>query len=196
MACHCTAQWCDASAVSPGKGGPAREPCDLSAGHDWTRQGTEGFLGHPRCQGRTAGEKASRQEALNLMGGWCGAQAADATGMKTRLRLSWPIGGGVFRPERNGKKCQKLCEGEVLPLDRSLLMGDFSVVLFRQHFMLASEGYPMKVHKNQRLLTLPSPLNLPYGATNQDTYHGVWWTGCLRSDLTGDDPQRCGLTNS
>ena len=73
---------------------------------------------------------------------------------------------------------------------------DFSVVLFRPHFMLASEGYPMKVHKNQRLLTLPSPLNLPYGATNQDTYHGVWWTGCLRSDLTGDDPQRCGLTNS
>jgi len=26
---------------------------------------------------------------------------------------------------------------------------DFSVVLFRPHFMLLSEGYPMKVHKNQ-----------------------------------------------
>ena len=51
---------------------------------------------------------------------------------------------------------------------------DFSVVLFRPNFMLASEGYPMKVHKNQRLLTLPSPPNLPCGATNQGTYHGVW----------------------
>jgi hypothetical protein len=37
-------------------------------------------------------------------------------------------------------------------------MGDFSVVLFRPNFMLASEGHPMKVHKNQRLLTLLSPL--------------------------------------
>ena len=51
---------------------------------------------------------------------------------------------------------------------------DFSVVLFRPHFMLASEGYLMKVHKNQRLLILPSPPNLPGGATNQGTYHGVW----------------------
>jgi hypothetical protein len=30
---------------------------------------------------------------------------------------------------------------------------DFSVVLFRPNFMLASEKYPMKVHKNQLLLT-------------------------------------------
>ena len=52
---------------------------------------------------------------------------------------------------------------------------DFSVVLFRPNFMLASEGYPMKAHKNQRLLTLPSPPNLPCGATNQGTCHGVWW---------------------
>jgi len=28
---------CDASAVSPVKVGPAREPCDLYAVHDWTR---------------------------------------------------------------------------------------------------------------------------------------------------------------
>ncbi len=48
-----------------------------------------------------------------------------------------------------GKKCQKLGKGEVLPLDRSLLMGDFSVVLFRPNFMLASEEHSMKVHKNQ-----------------------------------------------
>jgi hypothetical protein len=32
----------------------------------------------------------------------------------------------------------------------------------------------MKVHKNQRLLTLLSPPNLPCGVTNQGTYHGVW----------------------
>jgi hypothetical protein len=52
---------------------------------------------------------------------------------------------------------------------------DFSVVLFRPNFMLASEGYLVKVHENQRLLALPSPPNLPCGATNQGTYHGVWW---------------------
>jgi len=58
------AELCDASAVSPGKGGPVREPCDLDAVHDWTRQGTEGFLGHPRCQGQTSGARARRHAAL------------------------------------------------------------------------------------------------------------------------------------
>src|SRR5215510_5973002 len=34
--------------------------------------------------------------------------------------------GGVCQAEHNRKKsCQKLCKGEVLPLDRSLLMGEF-----------------------------------------------------------------------
>jgi hypothetical protein len=37
-------------------------------------------------------------------------------------------------------------------------MGDFSVVLFRPNFMLASEEHLMKVHKNQLLLTLCLPL--------------------------------------
>src|SRR5713101_6266343 len=60
------------------------------------------------------------------MGGWCGATAADAIAMKTRMRLRSPIGGGVCLAEHNGKKCQKLCTGEVLPLDRSLLMGGAS----------------------------------------------------------------------
>jgi hypothetical protein len=46
---------------------------------------------------------------------------ADATIMKTRMRLRSPIGGGVCLSERNEKKCQKLCKGDVLPLDRSLL---------------------------------------------------------------------------
>jgi len=41
--------------------------------HAWTRQGTEGFLGHAQCQGQTSGLGARRHEALNLMGDWCGA---------------------------------------------------------------------------------------------------------------------------
>ena len=72
------------------------------------------------------------------------------------------------------EKSQKLWKGEVLPLDWSLLMGDFSVVLFRPTFMLASEENLMKAHKNQWLLTLPSPPDLPGGAMHQGTYHGVW----------------------
>src|SRR5947209_6379951 len=50
---------------------------------------------------------------------------------------------------------------------------DFSVVLFRPHFMLASEEYLMKVHKNQWLLNLLFPPDIPCGATNQGTHHGV-----------------------
>src|SRR5262249_34474973 len=96
-------------------------------------------------------------------------------GTKTRMRLRPPIKNGVCLAEHN-EKSQKLWTGEVLPLDGSLLMGDFSVMLFRPNFMQASEGYPMKVHKNQWLLTLSSPLNLPCETTNQNTYHGVWWT--------------------
>ena len=64
---------------------------------------------------------------------------------------------------------------EAALLDIAGEASDFSVLLFRPHFMLASEGYPMKVHKHQRLLTLPSPPHLPCGATNQGTYHDVWW---------------------
>jgi hypothetical protein len=40
--------------------------------------------------------------------------------------------------------------------------------------MLASERYPMKVHKNQWLLTLQSSPDLPCGATNQGAHYGVW----------------------
>jgi len=67
------AELCDASAVSPVKVGPVREPYDLYVVYDWTRQGTEGFLGHRRCQGPTSGARARRHEALILMGDWCGA---------------------------------------------------------------------------------------------------------------------------
>ena len=64
----------------------------------------------------------------------------------------------MSRAEHNGKKCQKLWKGEVLPLDGSLLMGDFSVVLFRPNFMLAFEEHPVKMHKDQRLSTCYLPL--------------------------------------
>jgi hypothetical protein len=53
------------------------------------------------------------------------------------------------------------------------LMGDFSVELFRPKFMLASAGYPMKVHKNQRLLILLSLPDILCGGTNQDIYPGA-----------------------
>jgi len=63
------------------------------------------------------------------MGGWCGAQGADITTRKTgvRLRLQiWGVPGGT----QQAKSCQKLWKGEVLPLDRSLLMGGLSLVGF------------------------------------------------------------------
>jgi len=106
MAHHRIVESCDASAVSPGKGGPAREPCDLYAVHAWTRQGTEGFLGHGACQGPTSGSRTRRQCALILMGGWCGAQAAGTTTRKTEVRLRPQSGGSVPRatqPEKLSK---------------------------------------------------------------------------------------------
>src|SRR5215467_6776634 len=95
MAHHRIVGSCDAFAVSPIKVGPVREPRDLYAVHDWTRQGTEGFLGHSVCQGPTSGSRARRQCALSLMGDWCGAQAADTTTRKTGTRLRPQSGGSV-----------------------------------------------------------------------------------------------------
>src|SRR5262245_38861579 len=106
MAYHRIVESCDASAVSPGKGGPAREPCDLYAVHAWTRQGTEGFLGHRACQGPTSGARTRRPCALSLMGGWCGAQAAGTTIRQTGVRLRPPSGGSVpcaTQPEKLSK---------------------------------------------------------------------------------------------
>ena len=99
-------------------------PCDV---HDWTRQGTEGFLGYTRCQGQSSGEDARRQRALVLMDGWCGAQS------RCHGKENWDASEAANRGEctwRNatGKSCQKLCMGDVLPLDRRLLMGGVSSV--------------------------------------------------------------------
>jgi hypothetical protein len=85
----------DASAVSHVETGPFREPCHLCAVYDWTRQGTDGFLGHDRCQGQTFGSQARRHEALILMGGWCGAHMADTARKKTGMRLRLPVGASV-----------------------------------------------------------------------------------------------------
>src|SRR5438034_8642315 len=95
MTYHRIVESCDASAVCPIKVGPVREPRYLYAVHDWTRQGTEGFLGHGACQGPTSGSRARRQGALSLMGDWCGAQGADATTRKTGVRLRPQSGGSV-----------------------------------------------------------------------------------------------------
>jgi hypothetical protein len=51
---------------------------------------------------------------------------------------------------------------------------DFSVVLFRPNFMLVSEGYPMKMHKNQWVLNTLFPPDIPWGAIHHGTTHGVW----------------------
>ena len=95
-----------------------------------------------------------------------GNENTDASELANR---GWSVPSGTQR-----EKCQKLWTGEVLPLDGSLLMGDFSVVLFRPHFMLVSEGYPMKTHTHQWLVSLLSPPDIPGGATNQGTPHGAW----------------------
>jgi len=57
--------------------------------------------------------------------------------------------------------------------------------------MLVSEEYPMKAHKNQWLLIMPSPPAIPGGGTNQGTHHGVWradafavtWDETIHSDV-------------
>ena len=53
---------------------------------------------------------------------------------------------------------------ERLISEMTLKVPDFSVVLFRPNFMLASEEHPMKAHKNQWLLALPSPLTSLVGS--------------------------------
>ena len=44
---------------------------------------------------------------------------------------------------------------------------DFSVVLFRSGFVLVSEKNRMKVLKNQRIMTVPSPSERLAGATRR-----------------------------
>jgi hypothetical protein len=74
--------------------------------------------------------------------------------------------GGMTRGDHQACDHDFGCREKYIPCgvvdeDSGELRTDFSVVLFRPDFMLAFEEHPMKVHKNQRLLTLPSPHDLP-----------------------------------
>jgi hypothetical protein len=60
---------------------------------------------------------------LILMGVWCGAHMADTTRKKTGMRLRPHVGRECARWNATEKSRQKLRQGEVLSLDRSLLMG-------------------------------------------------------------------------
>ena len=88
--------------------------------------GNRGFSGARIVPGADAWRERETSMRLDPDGWLVRRNVADATIMKTRMRLRSHIGGGVCLSERNEKKCQKLCTGDVLPLDRSLLMGDFS----------------------------------------------------------------------
>src|SRR5262249_994943 len=117
--------------------------------------GNRGFSGASTMPGADVWRRSETSRGLEPDGWLVRRMGVDATGMKTRMRLRWPSGGEVCRTEHNGKKCQKLWKGEELPLDRSLLMGDFSVGLFRLDITFFSEKNRMKVHTNQWVLTMP-----------------------------------------
>ena len=70
---------------------------------------------------------------------------------------------------------------------------DYSVVLLRPTFMLFSEKNYMKVHKNQWLLTVPSPPAIPCGGTNQGAHHGVWRADAFAVTSDGTIPRDVGL---
>jgi len=74
-----------------------------------------------------------------------------------------------FEPQARNSAVNAL----TLPFPRLEFLPDFSVVLFRPNFMLVSEENPVKTHKNQWLLNPLSPPDIPCGATNQGTHHGV-----------------------
>src|SRR5437899_447359 len=102
--------------------------------------------------------------------------------MKTRMRLRWPIGGRVCLAERNGKKCQKLCKGEVLPLDRSLLMGDSSDASSPRAFMDISGPYVMKaLHTQGVRIPIPSRGICPAGDFYAGYFDGALHTMARRS---------------
>src|SRR6516165_10963734 len=85
------------------------------------------------------------------------------------VHRGWSVPSGTQR-----KKRQKLCEGEVLPLDKSLLMGDFSVVRFRSDFVLFSEQNHMKALKNQWLWTRAMSFQTPCWSYTQRTHYRPW----------------------
>jgi hypothetical protein len=94
------------------------------AHHVWTRESTEGFLGHEVCQGPDAwpcGEVSIR--GLDPDG--CLVRRYEAIDTKTAEDTG---AGNMAKWERDArrhtsKKCKWVCQGDVLPLDKNLLMG-------------------------------------------------------------------------
>jgi hypothetical protein len=94
--------------------------------HDWTRQGTEGFLGRvwrqgpdswPRGEGSTwsldpDGCLVRRHRAIDTLT----AEDTGASEMAKRER-------DAMQRTSAEKKCKEVGKGDVLPLDKSLLMG-------------------------------------------------------------------------
>jgi hypothetical protein len=77
------------------------------------------FWGTVRARGgRLAGQRDV--QGLDPDGCMVRRSEADTAATKTGTRLSSPVGGRVCLVEHNGKK---LWKGDVLPLDKSLLMG-------------------------------------------------------------------------
>src|SRR5262249_536037 len=118
--------------------------------------GNRGFSGASTMPGADVWRRSETSRGLEPDGWLVRRMGVDATGMKTRMRLRWPSGGEVCRTEHNGKKCQKLWKGEVLPLDRSLLMGDSSDASFQRVFIPISGLCSMKALYTQRVRTLIS----------------------------------------
>src|SRR5262249_47751432 len=98
----------DASAVRYGETGSAKAPWPVGAVSAWTRQGTDGVLGHDRCQGQTCGGHARRHEALGLRGGWGGARTGGTTRKKTGRRLRPRVGGELAKRHTTERKCSKV----------------------------------------------------------------------------------------
>src|SRR5262245_60872506 len=76
---------------APEGNGPPKGARALVSRTAWPRQGTDGLLGHERCQGQTSGLAAGRQGALSLRGGGGGAHTADTARKHTGMRLWRPV---------------------------------------------------------------------------------------------------------
>jgi hypothetical protein len=112
--------------------------------HDWTRQGTEGFLGYDMCQGPDAWPQGE-VSIMRLDPDGCLVRRHRASD----ITIAEDTGAGETANRQrdamrhtSAKKCKRVCKGEVFPLDRSLLMGvpplhDDDMVWVRQ--LLATE---------------------------------------------------------
>ena len=125
MACHRIVESSDASAVSHIETGPTREPClceqyTIGRGRELTVfWGTTGARG-----GRLACDASETSRSLDPDG--CLVRRPHGRHhAKENRGASEATSRGVECAKRNAteKSCQKLCKGDDLPLDRSLLMG-------------------------------------------------------------------------